>query len=230
MGRKRKTAAVNPKAKKNPPISIEEKAEKDRLFKLYVEPNLTNIKALSVKYTDKFQDAEDNYMFVLQQLYSYILTYDKTKPLNTWLHIVTKRACFNRNQKRARINSTQTEMAGCSSEAIYQHGTANIVDAGFGDLAENLSDEVYNALLTLEPRRLSAFLLYAQGLNIREITKIEYQRGHLDQKLESLIKSRIYWAKSQLRYELRKYGYTSSSITGFESDQFSDTDIDGEEV
>lgn len=221
MGRKRKAAEEvrSPKAEKKPSVSLEEKAERDRLFKMYVEPHLTNIKALSVKYTDKYQDAEDNYMFALQQLYSYIFTYDPSKPLNTWLHIVVKRACYHRNKKRAQINSTHTEIAGCSREAIYQHGTANIVDAGFGNLADNLSDEVYNALLSLEPRKLSAFLLYAQGLNIREITRIEYAKGHLDQKLESLIKSRIYWAKVQLRYELKKYGVTEASALGIKGDK-----------
>lgn len=226
MARKRKATDVNPKAEKKTSVSAEEKAKKDELFKRYVEPYLTNIKALSVKYSDKFQDAEDNYMFALQQLYSYILTYDPAKPLNTWIHISVKRACYHKNKKRAQRMSVHTEIASCSSEAIYQHGTANVVDAGFGNLADNLSDEVYNALLTLEPRKLSAFLLYAQGLNIREITRIEYAKGHLDQKLESLIKSRIYWAKMQLKYELKKHGVTTAGITDIKSHQQDYPDID----
>lgn len=181
-------------------------AEQKARFAKYIEPNLTVIKALAVKYSDKFQDAEDNYMQALQQMFMYIHTYDETKPLGTWIHIVTKRACFLQNRKMAEYKSNYSDITQCSSEALYQHGTSNMIDAGFGKLADNISDAIYDALLSIEPRKLSAFLLYAQGTNIRDIAKIEYRNGHLENKSEELIRSRIFWARKELMYLLEKNG------------------------
>lgn len=188
-------------------------SERKRLFKQLIEPHLTVIKSLVVKYTDKYQDAEDNYIYVLSQLYMYIHTYKAEKDLKTWTHIVVKRACFYQNKKRAQYLSTQTDMEMCSSEVLHQHGTANIVEAGFGTLADNLSDKVYAAMLKIDPCKLSPFLLHAQGISIREIVKIEWKSGHMEKKSEDLIKSRIYWAKQQLRYYLKEYGITEASYT-----------------
>lgn len=182
------------------------------MFKLYVEPNFQSIKALAVKYTDKYQDVEDNYNYVLAQMYNYIYSYNPEQPLNTWLHIVTKRACFNQNKKRAKHNSMQADMTMCSSEALHQHGTSNVVDASFGTLIDNVSDVTYNALLSIHPNKLSPFLRYVQGLSVREITKLEYEDGHLEKKTEELVKSRIYWARLELQEALRKHGIRQSGI------------------
>lgn len=174
---------------------------------------MTSIKSLTVRYTDKHQDVEDNYNYVLAQMYSYIYSYDPSKSLNTWIHIVTKRACFNQNIKRAQYMSTQTDLEFCTSDVLHQHGTANLIDAGFGTLADNVSDVVYDALMQLDPFKLSPFLLYAQGLGIRDITQMEWRAGHLEKKSEDVIKSRIYWAKKQLQYILKQNGILQKSYT-----------------
>lgn len=189
-------------------------AKQKALFAKYIEPNLRTIRSLTVKYTDKFQDVEDNYIQALQQMFMYIHTYDETKPLSTWIHIVTKRACFHQNLKMSEYKSGITEIDQCSSEALHQHGTSNIMDAGFGALADNISDDIYNALLSIEPRKLSAFLLYAQGTSIRDIAKIEYRNGHLERKSEELIRSRIFWARKELIYILEKNGVRAKSHKG----------------
>lgn len=204
--------------------------EKNALFKQLIEPHLVVIKSLVVKYTDKYQDVEDNNIYALSQLYMYIHTYNPTRDLKTWIHIVVKRACFSQNKKRALYLSLQTDMEMCSSDALHQHGTANLVEAGFGTLADNLSDKVYAIILKIDPCKLSPFLLYAQGMRIREITKIEWESGHLEKKSEDLIRSRIYWAKQQLRYYLKKYGITEASYTSaFRSEQ-DNSDADRQRV
>jgi len=190
-----------------------------KLFNQFVTPHLTKIKALTVRYTDKYIDWEDNYIRVLQQLYTYIHTYNSKQSIDTWLHIVTKRTCFHQNQMQAARMSNQSDISKCSQDAIHQHGTANIVEAGFGTLIDNISDELYNAMLQIDPCRLSAFLLYAQGNNIHDITQIEYTSGHLAQKNEAIIRSRIYWAKTQLKFILKKNGITKSSYTSENRDQ-----------
>lgn len=168
---------------------------------------------MTVRYTDKYQDVDENYNYVLSQMYAYIHSYDPSKPLHTWIHIVTKRACFNQNDKRTKYNSMQADLEFCSMDALHQNGNSNVIDASFGTLADNLSDEVYEALMRIDPCKLSAFLLYAQGLGVREITKIEWRAGHLERKSEDVVKSRIYWAKKQLQFILKQYGITEASYT-----------------
>lgn len=166
-----------------------------------------------MRYTDKYQDVEDNYNYVLAQMYSYIHTYDPNMSLDTWLHIVTKRACFNQNEKRAQYMSIMTDLEYCSPDVLHQHGTANMVDAGFGTLADNLSDIMYEALMQIDPRKLSPFLLYAQGMGVREITQLEWKAGHLERRSEDMVKSRIYWAKKELQHILKQYGISEASYT-----------------
>lgn len=210
--RKAKTNTKIPKKKgrKGRQVSTE---IKKALFKRYVEPHLVVIKSLVVKYTDKYQDVEDNNIYALSQLYMYVHTYDTAKDLKTWIHIVVKRACFNQNKKRAISASLQTDIEMCSSDMIHQHGTANMIDAQFGSLADNLSDKVHEALMKIDPYKLSPFLYYVQGLKIREITKLEWGASHIDKKSEDLIKSRIYWAKRELKHYLKEYGITEASYT-----------------
>ena len=220
----RKTTIKNTDTKKKTKCGKQlSEAERKALFKMYVEPHVVVIKSLVVKYTDKYQDVEDNYIYVLSQLYVYIHTYDTAKDLKTWIHIVVKRACFNQNKKRAQQMSFQTEISMCSSEVLHQHGTANMVDAGFGALSDNISDKVYSAMMKIDPNKLSPFLLYVQGLGIREIVKMEWMAGHIDKKNSGLVKSRIYWARRQLQYYLKEYGITEASYTSaFRNQQDSD--------
>lgn len=210
------------------------KAERERLFDKLVRPHFTEIKSLAVRYTDKYADWEDNYILSLQQLYAYIHTYNPEKPLNTWIHIVVKRACYHQNIKQSNRQPMQSDITKCSQEALHQHGTSNVVDASFGNLIDNISDEVYKALLQIEPRRLSAFLLFAQGNSIREITGLEYIAGHLEQKNEAIIRSRIYWAQRQLRYLILKQRnglkIEEPSHQGENSHQPGDTHTDGQEL
>lgn len=179
MASPRKTTAApvqEKKGRKRGGTSPVSEQEQKALFQEYVAPHLTSIKSLTVRYTDKYQDVEDNYNYVLAQMYSYIHTYDPKMSLDTWLHIVTKRACFNQNEKRAQYMSIMTDLEYCSPDVLHQHGTANMVDAGFGTLADNLSDIMYEALMQIDPRKLSPFLLYAQGMGVREITQLEWNR------------------------------------------------------
>lgn len=227
----RKTTITNSDAKKKRQRYEQlTETQKKILFKQLVEPHLTIIKSLVVKYTDKYQDVEDNNIYALSQLYAYIHTYDQSQPLKTWIYIVVKRACFNRNKKQAQYMSFQTDIEKCSNETLHQHGTANIVETDFGSLADNLSDKVYQAMMKVDPHKLSPFLLYAQGLGIREIARMEWKAGHMDNKSEDLVKSRIYWAKRQLQYYLKEYGITEASYTSVLRHKYNNSESDWREV
>lgn len=177
--------------------------EKERLFNLYVVPYLKDIKSLTKNYTDNYQDVDDNYNYCLAQLYKYIGSYNPEQKLMTWLHIVVKRACYHENKRRHEEASHWTDIEMCSMDDLYQNGNSMLVDAGFGNLVENISDKMLAALMKIPPQRLSPFLLYVQGYKIREITAVEWELGHLEKRSEDIVKSRIYWAKRELKYLLR---------------------------
>lgn len=188
--------------------------EKQRLFDLYIMPNLHDIKTLTQRYTNNYQDVEDNYQYCLTQLYSYIGSYNKDQKLSTWLHICVKRACFYQNKRRYEEASHYTDIEMCTNNDIYQNGTNMIADMQFGSLPDNLSDTLYSILLQIPTHRLSPFMFYAQGYRIREITAMEWDLGHLEKRSEDVVKSRIYWAKRELQYKLRAYGITGKNYKG----------------
>lgn len=182
--------------------------EKEKMFNQYIIPNLSSIKSLTRRYTDNVQDVDDNYNYCLAQLYNYIASYNPQQKLQTWIHICVKRACFHNNKKRAEEASHWTDIEMCTQEDIYQHGTNMVSDMSFGTLIDNISDEVYSALMQISPLRLSPFMMYVQGHRIREIVSAEWELGHLEKRSEDLVKSRIYWAKRELQLILRNNGIT----------------------
>lgn len=183
-------------------------SEKKILFDKYIMPNLASIKSLTRQYTNLYQDVEENYSYCLAQLYNYIGTYNPEQKLDTWIHIVVKRACFYQNKRRCEEASHWTDIEMCSMDDLYGPGTTIVTHAHFGTLLENLSDNVLSALMQISPLRLSPFMKQVQGHRIREITAMEWEMGHLEKRSEDVVKSRIYWAKRELRYILRKNGVT----------------------
>ena len=57
--------------------------EKERLFNMYIVPNLADIKSLTKYYTANYQDVDDNYQHCLAQLYNYIGSYNPEQKLMT---------------------------------------------------------------------------------------------------------------------------------------------------
>ncbi len=188
--------------------------EKEQLFNKYIVPNLADIKSLTKFYTSHYQDIEDNYNICLAQLYHYIGSYDPSKKLMTWLHIVVKRACQKQNKDKYEESQHWTDIEMCSMDDIYQHGNSMVTEAEIGTLIDNISDQMLAVLMSIPSQRLSPFMLYVQGHRIREITAIEWERGHLEKRSEDIVKSRIYWAKRELQYRLRQYGITRKNNQG----------------
>ncbi len=163
---------------------------------------------MAKNYTANYQDVEDNYNYCLAQLYNYIGSYNPEQKLFTWIHIVVKRACQFQNKKRYEESQHWTDIEMCTMDDIYQHGTNMVTEAEFGNLIDNISDQMLAVLMKIPPQRLSPFMMYVQGLRIREITAAEWKLGHLEKRSEDIVKSRIYWAKRELQYRLRQYGIT----------------------
>lgn len=194
-------------------------SEKEMLFNHYIMPHLKSIKSLTKRYTNNYQDVDENYNYCLAQLFNYIGTYNPEQKLDTWLHIVVKRACFYLNKRKVEESSYLTDIEMCSMEDLYSAGTNMVVEDTIGTLIDNISDKVLAALMQIPPLRLSPFMQYVQGHKIREITAAEWKMGHLEKRSEDVVKSRIYWAKKELQYILRKNGITRKNRQGATNDR-----------
>lgn len=182
--------------------------DKEVLFNKYITPNFDTIKSLVKHYTRCRQDIDDNYNYCLSQFFNYIGSYDPKAKLSTWLHIVVKRACFYQDGKRMDDASHWTDIEMCSMDDLYHCGSTMVTEMNYGTLVDNLSDKMLAILMQIPPQRLSPFMMYVQGYQIREITAAEWKLGHLEKRSEQVVKSRIYWAKKELQYILRKHGIT----------------------
>lgn len=193
--------------------------ERDRLFNLYVKPKLSDVKSLTKYYIDHYQNFDDTHSYVLEQLWKGVHSYNPEMKLDTWIHIVVRNSCWHENKKRSEESPFWGDIEMCSMDDIYQHGTSMMVETECGNLIDNISDNMLAALMKIPPQRLSPFMMYAQGMGIREITAKEWQLGHLEKRSEDIVKSRIYWAKKELQYILRQYGITRKNRKGPEDDR-----------
>ncbi len=214
MAKKGKGAEVGETKEKKKPLCRQLSPEyKTELFEKYVMPLKRDVYTLSQRYTNKYQDVESNYNLCMSKLWDYIGSYNPERSIDTWIHIVVKRCCFNQNKKQQLEQSHLTDIEMVSMHDLHQHGTSNMVDAGFGGLLENVSEPMYKALMQVPPYRLSPFLLWVQGYSIREIAAMEHKAGHMEIRSEDKVRSRIYWTQKQLKLILRKYGITRTNYT-----------------
>lgn len=180
--------------------------QREQRFNELIGPQYDFIRNLVSYYTDRPQNVDENYNTVLFDFYRYIHTYDGNKPLKTWIHSVVKNNVWTINRERAKEAERIADAEFNPVEKPKKNDNFIDLEHGLSMLADKLSDEVYSALLSLQPLRLSAFVLQIQGYSIDEITKIEYERGHLNKCSGDIIKNRIFWARKDLREILISHG------------------------
>lgn len=180
--------------------------ERKGLFDRLIKPNFNFIRWLVSHYTDRQQNVDENYNTVLFDFYRYIHTYKGDRPLKTWIHSVVKNNVWTINKGRAKEAARIADAEYNPVEKVNRIDSSLNIENGLVSLSDTLSDEVYSALVSISPMRLSAFVLQAQGYSIDEITDIEYERGHLNRYSSDIIKNRIFWARKDLREILASYG------------------------
>lgn len=183
----------------------------NELFEKYILPNYDMVLTLTRKYTDRPENVDENFAIVLTEFYKYIQSYNSEKPLKTWIHICTKRCCQEQNKRRFDQDSKYSDNDPYSSSVAREH----IMQTGAfttHDMSHGLSDEIVTALRMIQPHKLSAFILQVQGYSIKEITEIEFMRGHLKRKNEENVKSRIFQARKELRELLNRDGTIKSEL------------------
>ena len=187
--------------------SLEETAKRKReLFNQYVIPHKNLIYRLCIKYSYHQTDIEDNYNEVLINSFRYIETYDPSRSIQTWLHIVCKRFVHDMNLKRMAFKRTDdvkvSEIAGSLSDA--SDISENCM--GMDNYREFYGDEILYALSCLKPIYREALLLQQAGYKLNEIVEISYRNGNLRTKNIETVKSRLFLAKQQMQKLITRDG------------------------
>ncbi len=191
-------------------ISDETVTRKQALFNKYVMPYNRMIYKLVRQYTFKPSNVEDNYWEVLTNMYKYIESYDTSRSIHTWLHIVTKRCVFDLDKRREKQNekwNCEYEIESFSNDSglLNQDSqSANVM--GVENYRELYNDDILKALDQLKPQYRRALLLQQAGYKLKEIAEIEYRNGALDSKNIETVKSRLLLARRLLQQLLTRDG------------------------
>lgn len=187
-------------------VSKEVSARRNALFERYVKPYQPMIFKLCAQYSFRRDDVQDNYVEVLTNLYRYIETYDTSRPVITWLHIVTKRCVFGLDKRRKMAD----DLRDAGGDPYMFPDTDSVSDNYRAVTSDNYqeyySDDILSALEQLKPQYRRAFLLQQEGYKLREIAEIEYMNGSLSSKNIDTIKSRVFLARQQLQQLLTRDG------------------------
>lgn len=153
--------------------------ENRRLFKQYVEPNMSYIQAVARKYSDPRIDFSEIVNFVLEQIYIGIHNYDPTRNLRTWLYASTRYNVWFKNEERSIYVNKAGRVAydpdWCLSNDIVSH--ANFMDS--------LSDATKAALESVPVELLTPILMQEEGWTRSEIAEHEIRAGRLDPHIKN---------------------------------------------
>lgn len=180
------------------------------LFKQYVVPHVNLVYKLCIQYSFSRNDIQDNYNEVLINFYRYIETYDPSRSLQTWLHIVTKRCVNELNKRNSRIKSKEyanvSELGNWYGFDIEAEPEKSENCMGIENYHELYQDDVLIALYSMKPVYREALLLQQAGYSIEEIMEIAYAKGTLANKNLETVKSRLHLAKKQMRKMINRDG------------------------
>ena len=180
--------------------------EREKRFNELIVPHFDFIRSLVSYYSDHPQYVDENFNTLLFDFYRYIHTYNGERPLKTWLHSVVRNNVGTINKERSKEASKIADAEFNPVEKSKRSDNTIDLENGLLTLADSISDDVYSALLSLQPLRLSVFVLHIQGYSIEEIAKIEFERGHLSKLSNDIVKNHIFWAKKTLREILISHG------------------------
>lgn len=183
-------------------------ARRHELYDKYVAPFYNMIYRLCIRYSYKPCNVQENYTEVLANFYRRIETYDPSKSIRTWLHIVTKRqirAIEKRRQAHIDRDNDDHDIEEYS-ESIIDESTVSSNVMSIDNYRELYNDDILSVLDELKPIHRDAFLLQQAGYALNEIVEIEYQKGSLKSKNIETIKSRLFFARQYLQRNLTRDG------------------------
>lgn len=191
----------------DPELNPEVASLRNRLFEQYVSPYYNMIYKLCMNYTYDPANVQENYNEVLINFYRRIETYDPSRSIHTWLHIVTKRQIAELERRRARHSNRNDDydIEDYSNCAQYvSKPSANIM--GVDNYRELYCDDILAVLDSMKPIHKDALLLQEAGYSLKEIAEIEYNKGTLKSRNIETVKSRLFLARQYLKKHLTRDG------------------------
>lgn len=181
-------------------------ARRTALFNKYILPNLNMVYKLCIRYSFDKAPVRDNYNECLANFYRYMDTYDESKSIQTWIHIIVKRFLINHERDKRRLRTTDDVCAEELAEELADDGQRSYKWMTAGNYREMYGDDVLWALDQLKPIYREALVLQQAGHCLKEIVEICYTNGTLDSRNMDTIKSRLFLARQQLQTLLTRDG------------------------
>lgn len=180
-------------------------ARRAELYEQYIPQYYGLIRKICREYTKNSSDVDDNYNEVLLNFYKRIDTYNPKMTLFKWVWVVARRYVNYLERRRHRYASLfDWEYKGWE-DSNSEGGR------GFSPRFENCGDlyddEVKAALEAIGEDAARLILLREEGYTIKEIAKIEYDRGALESGNTETVKSRLFAARAKLKNKLKDYSY-----------------------
>ena len=176
---------------------------KGELFNKYIKPNYDFIRQLCERYTASKHDVDENFNDVLLNFYLYIETYDESRDLRTWLHVVTKRHIFSMDEKRRMrdnsIQGTEYDIDKAPSCEIESYDESE-------DYEKIYSDGIVRTLRSMPRIYRQAFMMQHHGMSLKEIAKALKESGDLKSGNINTVKTRIHVARKIFKESIDSEG------------------------
>lgn len=181
---------------------------RNSLFEKYVAPYLNMVYKLCINYTYNSANVEENYTEVLVNFYRRIETYDPSRSIHTWLHIVTKRQIAEIERKRKRDDNRDYDQDIEMYEGTVSNDSGELSGNAMGidNYREFYSDDILSVLDEMKDIHRDAFLLQESGYSLKEIAEIEHNKGALKSRNIETVKSRLFLARQFLKKNLTRDG------------------------
>lgn len=187
--------------------SDESVERRTQLFERHVLPHKNLIYKLCIKYSFYPQEIEDSYNEVMINFFKYIETYDPSRSIQTWLHIVTKRFIADMNTRHTSYKrSDDLDISEIADTALNEEEGLGANSMDMDNYCSLYSDDILHALNRLRPIYREALLLQQAGYKLHEIMEVCYRNGTLKTRNIETVKSRLFLAKSQMRKLINRDG------------------------
>lgn len=193
-------------------------ARRTELYNQYVKPYYNMIYKLCMDYSASQDHVRENYTEVLVNFYRRIETYDPTRSIHTWLHIVTKRQVFELERQRQRHNNKDYDNdIDWYGDGVIDESNISGNAMGVDNYRQMYNDEILSVLDEMKPIHRDAIILQEAGYSLKEIAEIEFKKGTLKSKNIDTIKSRLFLARQYLKKNLTRDGERIARTTNNES-------------
>lgn len=200
-------------------LNPEVAARRNALFDQYITPYFYMIRYLVKRYSASPKNIKENYTLVLTTLFRGIETYNPQMEIKTWIHICTKRCVIEHERRRAVIENQRdydhdvsyflaNDCFGCDD---LERPSSNSMDEH--NYRQFYSDDVLEALDSLNPIHKDALILQMAGYSLKEIAAIEYKKGRLESQNIDTVKSRLFLARQTLMKKLNRNGTRRTNKT-----------------